>query len=386
MTTLPESDRVAPATPTARTLPWWGFGLANVAVVLVLAIASWWLLVDPRWSAIGAYPQPFTAALFWTIISVVWVAFTCAWTGPSQLGQPVRGLVGIALTLVLGIGITALLAYGWGRVDPSFAAAREGGAGFATGNLIVLFAFFFYVMAVLNWGQAPWAGRLNQPWLGLAELGALVLPTLVVYGVFALPGLAVWGDQTAAWFSTTTLIGWFYCLIVAAVMTGLLTENLPWKLVGSPGRVVLASLVGNVVLGLVLFVVLRGLATVLMGSSNAALIGDALSSHAAELGVCWVFWMIAWANVFGNRPTNRGTTINVLVRVVGTLVLAMATYVVYYFVLAGPVLHEPQVAGAMHGDALGFMDWMILWLLWYVLFLGSWGLPKAREAETTAVQ
>ena len=37
--------------------------------------------------------------------------------------------------------------------------------------------------------------------------------------------------------------------------------------------------------------------------------------------------------------------------------------------------------GGMHGDALGFIDWVVLWMLWYVLFFGSWGLPPMREAE-----
>lgn len=75
-----------------RTLPWWGFGLANLAVAAVLAVAAWWLLVDPAWSPLGTYPQPFTAAMFWTIISVVWVTFNFGWLGPARLSQPARGL------------------------------------------------------------------------------------------------------------------------------------------------------------------------------------------------------------------------------------------------------------------------------------------------------
>ena len=50
----------------------------------------------------------------------------------------------------------------------------------------------------------------------------------------------------------------------------------------------------------------------------------------------------------------------------------------------------------MHGDALEFIDWAVLWMLWYVLFLESYGLPKMRTdpnddpvagtpADTTAV-
>ncbi|MDN5860793.1 MAG: hypothetical protein L0H84_19490 [Pseudonocardia sp.] len=369
--------------PDSRTLPWWAFGLANLAVVAVLAVGAWWLLVDPAWSPLDTYPQPYQAALFWTIIAVVWMAFTFGWLGPAGLPQPARGLVGIGLTLAVGLGITLLLAHGYGAIDPSFAAAREGGAGYTTGQLIVLFAFFFYVTAVVNWGQWPWSAGTSQPHTGLGELALLAVPTLAVYAVLTLPNLATWGDPATALLGVPTLVGWFYSLIVAVVVTGLLTENWPWRLAGSGGRMVLLSLIGNVALGTVLYYVLLGVAQLLMGGANAAALAEAgsLNTHAAQLGVCWVFWMIAWPNIFGNRPTRLGDGVNFAARIAITLALGALTYLFYYFVLAGAILHEPQVVGGMHGDALGFMDWAVLWMLWYVLFLGSYGLPPARTDD-----
>ena len=53
-----------------------------------------------------------------------------------------------------------------------------------------------------------------------------------------------------------------------------------------------------------------------------------------------------------------------------------------YVVLARHVLHEPNAAGSLYGDALGFLDWAVLWTLWYVLFLGSYGLPKHGSTRT----
>ena len=371
------TDRAAPV----RALPWWAFGLANVAVIAVLSIASWWLLVDPAWSALGTYPQPYTAMLFWTIISVVWIAFTFGWVGPQRLPQPLRGLVAAALSAAVGIGITLLLAYGYGIIDPTFAAGREGGAGFTTGNLFVLFAFFTYVIAAVNWGQWPWAGRLEQPFLGAAGVLSLMLPTIALYAVFVLPNLAVWAVEGTAVFSVPTLIGWFYSVIVSVVVTGVLIENWPWRLAGSPARVMLFSTVGNLVLGTLIYFLNAGVARLLMGGANAAALGPAVTLHAAQLGVCWVVWMIAWANVFGNEPTRLGDGANFAVRLGVTYVLGMVTYLVYYFWFAGAVLHEPVVVGGMHGDALGFVDWVVLWMLWYVLFFGSWPLPPLRTAD-----
>ena len=143
-------------------------------------------------------------------------------------------------------------------------------------------------------------------------------------------------------------------------------------------------MIGNAVLGTLIYFVVLPVAKLLMGPSNVAALGDGVTLHAAELGVCWAFWMIAWANIFGNRPTRFGLGLNVTVRVAVTFVLACATYLLYYFVLAQHVLHEPVAAGTLFGDALGFFDWAILWMLWYVLFLGSYGLRKADVETGTA--
>lgn len=322
--------------------------------------------------------------LFWTIIATVWLSFTFGWLGPARLSQPVRGLVGMAIALVIGIGVTLLVAYLYGAVDPTFAASREGGAGFTTSNLVVLFAFFFYVTAVVNWGQWPWTS-VDQPLKGLGELGVLAIPTIAFYALLVLPNLATWGDPASALFSVPTLIGWFYSVIVAVVVTGVIAENLPWSLAGGGVRTVVVSLVGNLVLGTIIYYVLLFGATLLMGPANAAGLGAGITLHAAELGVCWVFWMVAWANVFGNRPTHLGAAANIAVRLGVTLVLGVITYPLYYFVLAPAVLHEPVVAGTgLYGDALGFLDLAVLWTLWYVLFLGSYGLPPARQEASDA--
>ena len=365
---------------SARTLPWWAFGLANVAVVTALSVVSWWLLIDPAWSPLHAYPQPYTATLFWTIISTVWLGFNFEWLGPVRLGQPARGLVAMALAFAIGGTITFLLSHVWGRFDPTFAAAREGGAGYTTGNLLVLFAFFFYVTAVVNWSHWPFAaGSVGQPHTGLAELGVLAVPTFILYALFMLPNLATWAVPGTAIMSVPTVIGWFYSAVVSVVVTGILTENWPWRLAGSPGRVLALSLVGNFAFGTVIYYVTLTLAKLLMGPANVAAVGPAITLYAAELGVCWVIWMVAWGNCFGNYPADRGLAATFGIRVGVTFVLGLVTFLVYYYFAAGVILHEPQVAGAMHGDALGFLDLGVLWILWYVLCLESYGLPRMRS-------
>ena len=60
-----------PATPSRQpSRRWIGFGIANLVIVLVLAVASWYLLADPTTSPWSFYPLPFNAALAVLVLAV----------------------------------------------------------------------------------------------------------------------------------------------------------------------------------------------------------------------------------------------------------------------------------------------------------------------------
>ncbi len=310
----PQPSTLAQTGARSLGLPWWAFGLANVAVIFTLSVLSWWLLVDPRWSLLNVYPQPYSAVLFWSIIAFAWAALTFEWVGPASLPQPWRGLTAILLTLSLGIAITVLLAQGVGAVDPSFASSRPDGLGYVTGQIFVLFAFFWYVVSALNANHWPWSAKTSQPWTGLGELTLVLVPTAVCYFVLALPGLALWAKPQSALISTPTLIGWFYSVVVAVTVTGVIMENKLFYFIKRPGVVTVAAVVANVALGTVMYFTVLAVAKLLMGSGNVEALGTSTTSYAAELGVCWNFWMFAWANVFGNWPTKYRAGANIFLR------------------------------------------------------------------------
>jgi amino acid transporter, AAT family len=359
---------------------WYSLGLANFVVVIVLALAFWWLLGDPKWSPFHWYPLPFNATLFWAILFIVFVGFNCEFFGFDRIPQPVRGLVLIAATVAFSVLMTWALASGIGHLFPDFAAHRAGGLGYFTGALFVLFGFFVYVMVVINHAHWPWTALgMRQPLTGLCEIAFAFVPTFILYLVFGLPSLSLSTPSGHALMSVNLCIGFWYSVVVATLLTGLAGENWPWSAARTGGRTALAATIGNIALGVVIYFVLLGICRAIIGSSTVKAMGDVIHEFPAELGVCWNFWIIFWANAFGNWPNDRSRAVNIAARAVITFALGLVTFVFYYYWMSGHVLHEPVVAGSLHGNALGFLDWCVLWTLFYVICLESYGLPKPIE-------
>ncbi len=375
---LPAAPPVAAS--AARTTSWWGHGLASLVVVLIVVFGGWYLLNDPTTSPLSVYPLPFNAALFWALMFVVWTGFNLEFTGFNRIRQPWRGVAITAATAAFAVLVTWALGSGLGAVNADFAASRPGGSGYFTGALFVLFGFSTYVLAVVNWAHWPWTDLgLKQPLAGWCEIAFLFIPTLILYVVLGVPSVAA--APTSSVMSLDTLLGWYYAIVVAVVLTGLTFENWPWRAAGSRARTAVAALVGNAVLGTLLYFALLAVCKLLIGPSTVTQLGSSIHQFPAQLGVCWVAWMIMWGNAFGNRPTTWGTAWNLLARAVITLALAIGTFLLYYDVLAGHLLHEPLVAGSLHGNALGFMDWFALVTLLYVVGFESYGIRRPRTAD-----
>jgi AAT family amino acid transporter len=368
---------------TPRPRPWFVTGLLTLFVVGALSLSSWYLLVDPKWSPHPTYPFPCNAVLFWAILMVVFLGFNLEFWGFARLAQPLKGLAIIAVVVGLAIGVTALLAFGLGHFDARFSADRKGGTGYFAGALFVLFGFFTWVTVVVNWAHWPWAEMgLRQPRIGFFEIAVVLVPTLLVYAVLGLPTMAISPGSTIL--PLDTLIGWFYSVIVSMLITGVITENWPWRLAGPGWRTAAASLVGNFALGTAIYFAVLGLAKALIGSRTVDLLGPGINSFPAQIGVCWAFWMIFWSNACANFPNTASAARNYATRIVITLLLGIGTFLTYYHLIAGPVLHEPVAAGDLYGNALGFIDWAVLWTLFYVVCLESFGLrqPAAAAAPT----
>jgi AAT family amino acid transporter len=364
------------------TTTWWTHGLANLVIVLIATFIGWYLLTDPKTSPLDVYPLPFNAALFWALLFIVWSGFNLEFAGFTRLAQPLRGLAITVATAVFAIGVTYGFAKAIGHFYPDFAASRDGGTGYFTAALFVLFGFSTWVLVVINWAHWPWPDLgLKQPLVGFCEIAFLILPTTLLWLVLGVPAVSETVRSGTAVIGIDTLLGWYYSIIVAVVVTGLTMDNWPWRLAGSRARVALASLLGNIALGTLTYVVLLGVCKLIIGHDTVAELGSVIHQFPSQLGVCWVAWMIMWANAFGNKPTGLGDAANLVARVIITFGLAVITFVLYYYVLAEHLLHEPLVAGKLHGNALGFMDWFALITLLYVVGFESYGLRKPAPED-----
>lgn len=374
-----------PTLPSRAARPtWWSYGLANLAVVAVVTFGAWYAFSDPTTSPLDVYPLPFNAALFWALLFVVWSGFNLEFSGFSKLPQPLMGLAILASTVIFAVVVTYALSAGLGHFDVNFSPDREGGTGYFTGALFVLFGFSTYVLASVSWGHWPWTDLgLKQPLVGLCEIAFMILPTLGLYVVLGIPAVSETVQSRTALMSVDTLLGWYYSLIVAIVLTGSTMENWPWRLMGTRARVAAAATVGNIVLGTVLYFALLAVCRAVIGSTTVDALGGVIHQFPSQLGVCWVAWMILWANAFGNRPTALGELANFAARAAITFGFALGTFILYYYVLAEHLLHEPAVAGRLHGNALGFMDLFALVALLYVVGFGSFPFraPQQPAAE-----
>lgn len=268
----------APPPVKARSRPL--YGLANLGVVVVLALGSWYLLADPTLSPWKLYPLPFNAALFWAILFGVYIGFNTEFWGIDRIRQPLRGFVIICATTVFAVLVTWLLANALGHFYPAFAGARDGGLGYFDGALFVLFGFATWVMVVLNWMHWPWPQLgLKQPLIGLCEIAFMMVPTLAPYLVFGLP--AVSGSAATPLMSVDTVLGWFYSIVVAVILTGQTMDNWPWRLFGGGGRTALASLIGNVLVGTTIYFLMVQLAQALIGSATVDELGGAINQYPA---------------------------------------------------------------------------------------------------------
>lgn len=351
------------------------FSLMSLLIIAGGSYLIWAIFADPSRAVWKTYPQPFGVVLFWSILFVVFFGFLGQLWGLGQLPQPFGGVVWILLTTVFAVVVPSVLLHGYGSMDPAFDIGK---GGYTATTMIVLIGFYTWGILGTSMGHWPWVDLgLKQPWVGIGGLLLGFVLTFFGYILLIYPSLASWTSPDKTILPLTVVIGWFYSAIVSWLTTFLILDNWPWSAFGSRAKTAIAALIGNFIIGTgIYFGFLALLKGVLVPKDAQTALGAAIDIWPAHLGVCVSFWLIFWANVVGNHPTNLGSIANRVIRLIVTLGLALITFVVYTRWFAVSVLNEKEIAPGFGGDPLTWIDLMIYVMLVYVIYLGSYGLNK----------
>jgi len=371
-----EKVSFVPAEKTRRLLT---FSLTVFLIVHIISLGVWYLFVDARLAIWNYAPQPFGMYLFWGILVLVFIGFNFGMTGFSTLKQPFRGGVATALTLALGFLLPAMLVYGYGALDPAFSSTS---GGYGAVGLIVLIGFYGFGIVATGMAGWPWSDSGLSPVLsGVAQLLSGCCLTGLGYFLLIYPNISVVSKSHTILLPLPVVLGWFYSVIVAWLTTFLIFDNWPWRMLKRKSHMALAALVGNFLLGTVLYEVhLWLLRWILIAPDAIEKIGAMLPSWPAQLGVWIAFWLIFWANVAGNWPNRFSAGSNRVIRAALCWSLGLISFVVYTRWFSAAVLHEVEIVPGFGGDPLTWVDLLNYVMLIYVVYFEFYGLSGTRNS------
>jgi hypothetical protein len=374
-------DALLSAEPAGATEQVARFGALTPAVVVAgiwgVALVTWWLLGDPKWSPIHTSQAAIGADLFWTILAAIVTGFTFAHWPFNTIGQPVAGFLQVAVNLALAFLFVWLFTSVIGSWDPTFSRSAPGGAGYTATAFVVLIGFYAYAFAAASLGGYPFE-REPGPSASLAQFFLAAFLTMVGVVWLIYPNFNAHLAATAP-VALPHALGWVYSSIVVVILAAMLWENWPWAGIGNRHVRALAAFVTTLGGGFLLYLVLRVAVKALVPADITALPTFSADSEVAQLGVCFSLWGLTWGLVAGAWPKRYRTVANRVVRTLVVTVLAVATYVIFMRFLGTRVLHYPALKGHYGGNPLGWIDWVILVLLWYTGAFGSSYSTKARR-------
>jgi len=352
------------------------FAMAHLAIIMVVSLIVWNLFADPKQGLWKLYPQPFGAIMFWFILEVVFLAFNGDLWLVHRLKQPLSGLVAFVVGSVLALLTVGILVYGIGSFEPAF---NPSGAGWTATGMIVLMGFYFFGILATSMGHWPWVDLgLKQPWVGIIEFFEGFFLSCIGFFVLIYPNVASWSQNGHVVLPLVTAVGWFYSVIVSWLTIANGLDNWPWSGLGSRAKTAMGSFFGNFIIGTgIYFLFLALLKNFLIPLEAQKSLGVAITMWPAQLGICILFWVLTWNIVFDTRALN--TLSKKVVRIVITYGLGIVTFLVYTRWFAVSVLHEAEISHGFGGDPLTWVDLMMLIMLIYAVYFGSYGFIKKNK-------
>jgi AAT family amino acid transporter len=271
-----------------RLSPRWSVvasGLANVGVVLGLAVALWWLFFAVEGVFKLYTPLLGFAIMIWMLLILLWqTEFLDLWPLKRNFlrsSNPVaKGLLLTALCLLLLVVIVFGLIYGligrygvtyfnwnslaaFGQLGQDPTTSRET----ASWAIIALSVPFFWltVLTMVGLRNDLWPG-LKPPRQGFANLLWITVVSIPLFCILFHPHIGSmfypaqvytavppWWKAIAQTNSAEFNMGWVFCVVVVTFYTLHLWGGRPWTLISRQPRRFLFLLIGSFLLGVALF-------------------------------------------------------------------------------------------------------------------------------------
>lgn len=432
-----------------KIVPRWGQPLTGIISLIVFTLVAWviWYIFSSPSGVYKLYEHPFLVFLAWMILFGLWQHILFGdW--PFQKLKPLTR--GIVMTLVNVVSVYFII-YGvfhnflgkyifpfWspekmteliqkavetGNPVPAafqkivagaqwspelhekvFEAAHEFAGSSIT--MVVLIGFFTYAFWSIIFQKWPFAGKLPQPALGLAEWGLTTTVTVFFYGLLIFPffGNMVFGGSFVAaapwWISMdgnphlNYVVGIYEWAIIYLFFTANIWEGNPWNLIPKqPWRGIVAFISIFIMAWATMKLTMVGMEWY-WGPVDAAA-KDGIASlnwryyNAANIAGFTLIPFLMWNHYFDNWPKQYGPVVGWIVRTIGVFFFATIIGKVYYLVsepLLGLTSHLGNVGVDGHHP-----NKPLVWLFWWIipLLFNDWFMHKhpfyVEEHEVSTV-
>lgn len=375
------AEEVSPPAASEERVPRFGTGTPWVATLSIFAVAivSWWLIGDPKWSLFGATAPVITCLLFWTLLSFIFTGFTFGNYPFSKLAQPWAGVAQAIANIALGTLVTLFFTRVVGNWDATFSASTAGGAGYTAAAFIVLVGFYAYALPAVSWGGYPFED-VPAPLGGLAQFFMAAFITLIGVVVLIYPNFNAQIAGTGP-VSLPTALGWVYSSIVVTIVAAMQWQNWPWAGIANKHLRALAAVVVTAGGGYVLYIVLKVAVKALAPSNIESLPTYSAAIETAELGVFFSLWALILGLVFG-PGTSKSVAAARATKTAIVVVLVIVSYLAFMRFFATTVLRFPAISGKYGGDPLVFANWTILIVLWHAVAFGGFFGTRATARRS----
>ncbi|WP_319542511.1 hypothetical protein [uncultured Pseudodesulfovibrio sp.] len=390
--------------------------LINTIVIFAFFYATWWIFQDPRGLMRMYTPYVGYMVCRWLLILFIWVAyifdfwpFKRTWlqkTHPLVKGA-VLILVSVAAMVILikGFFIGVLGNFGIAYFDPARLEAMGLTDFYAieyAAEAIMMFA------AIASWLSPSWVVACeNAPWQSLKQPArgiTIVLVTfffsMIVYFLTMHSHMAIlfypWQKFTAIcppyWeeFANTVSgnfhIAWIMCCTVVVWLYETIWERYPFNLIKNNALRRTTSFFGIIAIALALCFFLYYAQDIVWGETirgtRRLMAPDWRWLHVGEMAIFWLVPTLYLTFYCNNWPTKFSRPVNVCIRTLLTILLAVFVYVVYY---KTSHLFLGTQKGFSHPQQFPMipMIWLINIFLVNVWFMDGWpgwkAVPKTQE-------